>query len=270
MSSKGYYWPNAADGVDVYDLGHELHPGMPVWTSHIPYHISLFRRHGDVVRSNGVSAASDVIIMSTHTGTHIDALCHISRNGEMHGGVDAMSSQGVAGFAQLGVETVEPIVGRGILLDVTRHRGLDILPVGYEITADDLAGAAGDAGVDVHEGDSVLIRTGWDALYGQPTAYVSAGLGATGPGEQATQWLIERKVRACGSDSIAFEYMDPERPQLPVHAALLVDAAIPIMEALNLRELAADGRGEFLLVVSPLRIRGATGSPIRPLAIVAR
>jgi kynurenine formamidase len=88
--------------------------------------------------------------------------------------------------------------------------------------------------------------------------------------EQAAQWLAEQRVQVCGSDSICFECMTAAQSVLPVHAALLVDAGIPIIEGPSLGELAADGRREFLLIVSPLRLRGATGSPVRPLAIVAR
>jgi kynurenine formamidase len=264
------YWLAAANGVAVYDLGHDIYPGMPIWTSHIPYHLSLRRRHGDTVRPDGVSAASDVIIMSGHTGTHIDALCHISRHGRMHGGADAAACQGADGFAQLGVETIEPIVGRGVLLDVARYRGVEALGSGYEITTDDLAGAAAAAGIEVQPRDSVVIRTGWDAHYDDAEAFVSARAGAPGPGEQAARWLAERSVRLCGSDSISFECMTAGQSVLPVHAALLVDAGIPIIEGLSLTELATAGRHEFLLIVSPLRLRGATGSPVRPLAIVAR
>jgi kynurenine formamidase len=264
------YWLTAADGVTVYDLGHDMYPGMPIWTSHIPYHLSLRRRHGDTVRPDGVSAASDVIIMSGHTGTHIDALCHISRHGRMHGGADVAASQGADGFSELGVETIEPIVGRGVLLDVARYRGVETLGPGYEITADDLAGAAAAAGIKVRPRDCVTIRTGWDTHFSDAEAYVSAGVGAPGPGEQAAQWLAEQRVRVCGSDSICFECMTAAQSVLPVHAALLVDAGIPIIEGLSLGELAADGRREFLLIVAPLRLRGATGSPVRPLAIVAR
>jgi kynurenine formamidase len=264
------YWPAAGHGVAVYDLGHELYPGMPVWTSHIPYQLALRRRHGDTVRPDGVSAASDLIVMSAHTGTHIDALCHISRDGRMHGGADAAASQGADGFDRLGVETIEPIVGRGVLLDVARHRGADVLPAGYEITVEDLTGAAAAAALEIKPGDSVLIRTGWDVHYDDPAGYVSAGVGAPGPGEAAARWLAGRRVRLCGSDSIAFECVSGTQTTLPVHAALLVDAGIPIVEALSLSALAADRRHEFLLIVSPLRLRGATGSPVRPLAIVPR
>jgi kynurenine formamidase len=264
------YWPAANRGVAVYDLGHDLYTGMPVWTSHIPYQLALRRRHGDTVRPDGVSAASDVIIMSAHTGTHIDALCHISRNGRMHGGADAAASQGADGFDRLGVETIEPIVGRGVLLDIAEYRGVEVLPPGYEITPEDLEGAAAAAGVQVRRADSLVIRTGWDVHYDDPAAYVSAGVGAPGPGEQAARWMAAHRIRVCGSDSISFECMDATQSVLPVHAALLVDAGIPIIEALSLGELAADRHREFLLIVSPLRLRGATGSPVRPLAIVPR
>jgi kynurenine formamidase len=147
---------------------------------------------------------------------------------------------------------------------------VETLGPGYEITADDLAAAAAAAGITVRPRDCVTIRTGWDTHFSDAEAYVSAGVDASGPGEQATQWLAEQRVRVCGSDSICFECMTAAQSVLPVHAALLVNAGILIIEGLRLGELAADGRREFLLIVYPLRLRSATGPPVRPLAIVAQ
>jgi kynurenine formamidase len=87
-----------------------------------------------------------------------------------------------------------------------------------------------------------------------------------GPGEAAARWLSSRKIFAAASDTINFE-MVPSRT-MPVHVHLLVERGIHIIECLNLEKLAADRVFEFVFVASPLKIRGATGSPIRPFALV--
>jgi kynurenine formamidase len=249
----------------IYDLAQAVYPGMPVWPSHVSYHQSLYRRHGDVVRPDGLSAASDLIIMSGHTGTHIDAPCHISRNGQMFGGALVDQEQGTNGFRSLGVETIAPVLGRGVLVDAPRLLGVEALEPGYEITPDLLEAA----GVEIGAGDSVLIRTGWARYWDDPPRYISREQGSPGPGSAAARWLAQRNVGLCGSDSLPFECIRPGQTELPVHGELLVEAGVPIVEALNLEALAADGHVEFLLLISPLKLRGATGSPIRPLALVS-
>jgi len=123
------------------------------------------------------------------------------------------------------------------------------------------------ARVEVREGDVVLVRTGFGALWSKPDEYLrAAGVSAAG-----SRWLIDRKVRAVGADNMAFDVMGPPDPELkvtlPGHILLLVRAGIPIIENLNLEELAAAKVQEFLFVCLPLKMRGATGSPVRPIAI---
>ena len=87
-----------------------------------------------------------------------------------------------------------------------------------------------------------------------------------GPGVEGAKWLSRRGVFAAGSDTVAFEKV-PD-PSMPVHVHLLVESGIHIIECLNLEELAADGVSEFCFVGVPMKIRGATGAPVRPLALV--
>ena len=87
-----------------------------------------------------------------------------------------------------------------------------------------------------------------------------------GPAVEGARWLSERGIFAAGSDTVAFERV-PD-PSMPVHVHLLVESGIHIVECLNLEGLAAAGVAEFLFVALPLKIRGATGSPVRPIALV--
>ena len=203
--------------------------------------------------------------MPEHSGTHIDALAHQAENLMLHGGVHVDSGvQTSVGFRVLGIDTMAPLVARGVLLDVA---GPKRLPPDHSITPEELEKAAGDAGVDVREGDVVLVRTGYGALWAEPDAYLKgAGVSAAG-----SSWMIDRKVMAVGADNMAWDVIGPTDPELgvtlPGHVLLLVRAGIPIIENLNLEELASAGVREFAFICLPLKMRGATGSPVRPIAI---
>ncbi len=252
----------------VFDLSHSWFQGMPVAPVHPPYTFSLVRRHGDVPRDDGVSTANEIVVLCGHAGTHLDALGHASRDGRMAGGLDAAEVQtGGRGLTQLGVESVAPIVCQALLLDVAATLGVECLPAGYEITPDDLEAAERRAGARLGPGQAALVRTGWARHWPDGERFISAEAGTPGPGPAAADWLVERGVRVTGSDTLVYEAVQPGRNVRPVHGRLLVDAGVYIMEALNLEELARSGPPAFLLVVSPLKLVGATGSPVRPLAL---
>jgi kynurenine formamidase len=259
-----------AAAARVYDLAQPFANGMPQSPNHPRYHLALSRRHGDAVREGGGSAAAEVLILGGHVGTHVDALAHVSQDGQLHGGVDAEAAQRGGRFSLLGIDTVAPFVGRGLLLDVAALHGVDVLAPGTVVTAADLEGAADRAGVTLRAGDVVLVRTGWARRWDDPEAFVGHASGVPGPGEEAAAWLAARGVRATGADTIAYEALAPGagHARLPVHRLLLVERGIHILETLQLEELARDGVAEFLFVAAPLKLVGATGSPLRPLALV--
>ncbi len=122
-------------GVEVFDLAQPLAAETPHSPNHPPFRMALMRRHGDMVREDGSSAASELISTGGHTGTHVDALAHVSHRGDLHGGHPADEAQRGGRFSMLGVDTIEPMVCRGVLLDVAGLRGVDVLPGGYGITA---------------------------------------------------------------------------------------------------------------------------------------
>ncbi|TDE07435.1 cyclase family protein [Jiangella asiatica] len=262
-------WWDVLGRLTVIDLAHELHRGMPVSPNHPAFDLALQRRHGDIVRADGGSSANELIVTGGHVGTHVDAPAHISQDGLLHDGTPAADVQTNRGFTRLGIDEFAPMVGRGVLLDVAATHGLDVLPPGYEVTAADLEAAEAAAGVEVRPGDAALIRTGWSALWPE-REFVGAEDGAPGPGPDAARWLAERRVRVAGGETIAFETVRPGTGHsvLPVHRVLLVEHGINIVEVMDLRPIAAAGVHEFGFVLAPLKIRGATGSPVRPLALV--
>ena len=247
----------------IFDLEQLRYAGAPTHPAHAPGFNYFLHRHHARGAPEPRTGASGIIVTPEHSGTHIDALAHQAENLTLHGGIHVDEGvQTSAGFRKLGIDTMAPLVARGVLLDVA---GDSPLEPDYAITAAELERAAG---VDIREGDVVLVRTGYGALWGNPASYLrAAGVSAAG-----TRWLIERKVGAVGADNMAFDVMssepDPEiKTTLPGHVLLLVRAGIPIIENLNLEELAAAKVYEFLFVCLPLKMRGATGSPVRPIAI---
>src|SRR3954470_14640636 len=240
-------------GARAYDLEQPRYAGAPIHPVHEPgVVLSLHRRH----ERDGAEArtgASALLVMAEHSGTHIDALCHQAYEGRLYGGVDVTPRvQPSVGFTTLGIDTVAPIVRRGVLLDVA---ATGALPAGYAVTPDDLARAA--AGVELRPGDVVLVRLGSGALWADRDAYMRAG----GLSADASRWLAARRPFAVGADNVAWDLMDehdPELGPLPGPPILIVQEGIPIIESLFLEELAADGVREFGFVCLPLKFRGGT------------
>jgi kynurenine formamidase len=197
-------------------------------------------------------------------GTHIDALCHFSSGGRLHGGEDAAALQSyAAGLGRFSVDTMAPILRRGVLLDMAGLHG-GVLPEDFEIAPEHLEAAAHAQGVEIRAGDVALLRTGWGAWWDDPPRFIRQVRGP-GPALAGARWLSERGVFAAGSDTVAFEKV-PDA-SMPVHVHLLVEKGIHIVVCLNLEELARAGVHEFLFIAAPLKIRGATASPIRPIAL---
>ncbi|MCW2746621.1 MAG: putative metal-dependent hydrolase [Mycobacterium sp.] len=259
-----------ADGVRIVELGQPHFTNMPCSPNHPGFRMTLIRRHGDMMRPDGGSAANEIIVTGGHVGTHVDALSHVSHNGKLHGGVDAAEAQAGGSFRELGADATPAMLCRGVLLDVAGAHGVDVLPAGYGVTAVDLEAAAERAGVEVRAGDVALIRTGWARNFHDAASYLSVTDGVPGPTPDAAEWLAARGVRATGADTTAYEQIPAGAGHrvLPVHRILLVDAGIYIIEHLALEDAAAQGLTEFVFVLAPLRIVGGTGSPVRPFAAV--
>ncbi|MEX2549045.1 MAG: cyclase family protein [Nitriliruptoraceae bacterium] len=258
-------------GIRTYDLSRPYEIGMPQSPNHPAYWHSLPRRHGDRVRDDGGSAANDIIVLGTHVGTHMDALAHVSQDGELHEGADAMAAQVGGRFPVHGIDQVRPGLRRGLLLDVPAALGAEVCDPAYEITAGDLDATVEQQGVQPEPGDVLLVRSGWGRRWDTGEPYIGKDSGVPGVGEEGARWLADRQPTAVGADSIAFEHLPAGKGHavLPAHRVLLVESGINIIETMNLEELAADAVHEFTLVLTPLPLVGATGAPIRPLAVVS-
>jgi kynurenine formamidase len=272
----------AVKGARVFDLSFTWNDRSPVLGLNPPYSFALNRTHrmtheifGQVPGSR-VSWASDIMYFSgQHGSPTLDAIGHIGRDLKLYGGVDAVSATATPGGigAKLGMEQfpLDLMLSRAVILDVARQVAggrPDPLSPGFEITAAHLDATAKAQGVEVRAGDSLLIRTGWGQYFGTDNAKF-LGEQSPGPGQDAARWIIDHKVRLAGDDTVTFE----KRPAaygkelFSVHMMLLADNGIYIMENANLEPVGDARIGVALLVVTPLKIEGATGSPLRALAL---
>jgi len=264
-------WTRLA-GARVFDLEQPRFAGMPIHPAHRPgYHYGLHRRHRDTYRPERFgprSGSSGILTMMEHSGTHIDALCHQACDLQFYRGVAVDKTERADGYTEYGAETIAPLLARCVLLDIAGWKQVDRLPPNYAITAEDLDGCARDANVDVRQADVLLVRTGFASAWQDEATYLTAA----GVSRSGNLWTAERRVRAVGADNMAWDCMTEKDPDTNMvlfgHAHLLVTHGIHIIENLNLEALAAAGHREFAFVGIPLKLRGATGSPIRPLALV--
>jgi kynurenine formamidase len=217
--------------------------------------------------------ADDYVFMPLQAASQWDGLAHVYYDDQLYNGFPA-SDVGPHGAKHCSIDKMaKGIAGRGVLLDIARHRGVDWLEAGDVITADDLQGASEAQGVTVGSGDIVLFRTGWRTMFKQRQDAAEFMAGEPGLGLACCEWLHEREVAVIASDNWAIEVLPGEidTELLPVHMVLIRDMGMTLGEILDLDELAddcaADGVWEFFLTAPPIKFTAAVGSPINPLAI---
>lgn len=224
--------------------------------------------------SRGLHFARDRFAMNVHgdADSHLDALCHVMFEGELYGGVPAAAV--TAGRARpLTLDLVaDGIVGRGVLLDVPRLRGVPWLEPGDQVSAEELEAAADAEGVTVGPGDLLFVRVGHRARRRSLGAWDAAGARA-GLHPRALRFPAGRKVAVLGSDgnNDAAPSAVPE-VAFPVHVLAVQALGVHLLDYLDLEELASLcarlARWHFLCVVAPLRLAGATGCPVNPIAVL--
>lgn len=267
---------------EIYDLDSGRWPGMPLFPAHPPFILTSYRSpHGwrnqhdydEWLGKNSVNMGlnTEIIIGTTHTGTHIDALNHITcgADSHWHGGYSEAEFLGDFGPLTAEASSIAPFICRGVMIDIAAYKGVDILPGQDHINVPDVEGALERQGVEVREGDAVIFRTGYMQVWGNDQERQMEHYGA-GIDHDVAVWLGEKGVVLVGGDTESVERnpsSDPENPH-PVHIELLIKRGIHIMELVHVEDLARDGVSEFLFICLPLRIKGATGSMVRPVAIV--
>ncbi len=215
---------------------------------------------------NEVTGNDDRLTAHLGIGTQIDGLGHIGIAGVHYNGVPRSEVVQPDGLVRYGAENIPPIVTRGVMIDMAAYRGVDVNEPNDSFGAADLQAAAEAQGVEVRRGDVVLVHTGWLARIGEPDVFINQAPGING---DAADWLAEQGVVAVGSDSSSGETNapDPEGRVLPVHATLIAEHGIYILETVDTRELAADGTHEFMFVLGAPRLQGSVQAIVNPIAI---
>jgi kynurenine formamidase len=262
----------------VLDLSVDYFVGMPAWTGSGDPSFQHWMTHtpnGNLLDGltgapravqERFSMSADSFMMNTHCGTHIDTLTHSGYQGRFWNGISPQSDLGGRYWMRGGAADYPPIVARGLLLDIAALHDVEVLERGYAITPDDVDAACGRQGVRIEQGDVVLLRTGM-MLHWPTVDYLGSSCGL---GVDCARHLCEDGGAMCiGTDTLAFEVMPHERAEtfLPVHSYMLADAGAQIMEIVDCEELARHSLWEFAFVAAPMRLRGSTGSPLRPMAL---
>jgi len=258
--------PELLAGRTLFDLGVGIDESMPQF----PGMARFARRWTSDPTSEGPGTplhfSIEAIESSLHTSTHIDALVHPVVDGFVHGGVSASDAVAGASFKEHGVDTIAPIVARGVLLDIPRALSKERLEDGYPVSVADIESALARQQVSIEPGDVALVRTGKIADYQLGDVYLES---QPGVGLDAAVWLADHGVLALGTDTAGTEPLPLVDVTRTVHAALLVQRGIYLIENLWLEELAAQACYESLFVCLPLMLRGATASWVRPVAFGA-
>lgn len=261
----------------LFDLSHIIEYGAPryepVQTPYLllgaPNWQGGLRRRRQAGATNDAGSNLERIEMTTHVGTHIDALGHFTIGSEMYGGNDANEVSTDFGLLKLGIEHAPSIVSRGLLVDVSGLDGGEFLEPGRAIGPDDVEKSLAANTLAIRQGDIVLINTGWGRFFMNDNARYLGG--EPGINLAAAKWLTKQGVTAIGADNMAVEVLpgeDAPTVQMPVHQHCLVEAGVYLIENLLLSPLAAAGITEFCFILLPVKFKGATGSPARPIALI--
>lgn len=225
----------------------------------------------DGLGANGMTYNDDIFMGWLGIGSQIDGLGHIGIRHEYYNGHKAADFAKTDGLTRLGIEKIPPLVTRGVLLDMARFYGQEIVKEGTAYTREDIIAAAGAQGVELRQGDTVLFHSGWlNLLDGGPEdreRYVSV---EPGLGNSGAEYLAEIGVVAVGADTWGLEAVPFEKGAegvFSVHQILIPQNGIYILENMETRELVKDGVKEFMFVLGPARLRGAVQMIVNPIAI---
>ena len=251
---------------EVIELGRVLAPDMPLFTGR-SFNLYTKRTNGPLGSNKRYSNEEVVTTEIGQVGTQLDMFAHQGIDGLLYNCVRIDQAATRNGFTRLGVEKIGALFARGVLVDVAGLKGVDVLPVDYEIRVADLEAALAKEHVSIGAGDAVLIHTGWGRLWGVDNAKYATS--SPGIGVAAAEWLAKQNVLLIGGDTAPVEILpNPDKQlDLPVHQIALVVNGIFLLENLKLDELAAKGVYEFAFLAEPLKLRGGTGSTVAPIAI---
>jgi kynurenine formamidase len=250
----------------TYQLGRVYEPGMPMFGTR---HYSLRIPQAFAIPGSNRAIYHDEIISGElgQIGTQFDGLGHLGIGDLFYNGNNRADFAKPDGLVKLGIENVGPILTRGLLIDVAGYKGVPQLEPSYEITRADLQGALQREKLEIHAGDVVIIHTGWGSLWMKDNA--KYGQTSPGIGVDSAKFLAEKEVTVVGADNWGVEVSPNPNKDIaaPVHQLLIAQNGIYLHENLDTAELAKDSAYEFAYMFTPLRLKGATGSPGNPVAV---
>ena len=251
---------------EVIDLSHELGPSMPFFgTRRFDMHL---KRTFMNPQSNERGSNEEMVLSEIgQVGTQFDGFGHQTHRNSHYNCFKTEEITSRSGFTKLGIENAPAFITRGVLIDVAGFKGVDMLGDSYEITVDDLQGALKKQNLTLRPGDAIAIHTGWGKLYGKDNArYVKS---CPGIGVKAAEWLLAQNPVLLGADNWPVEVAPNPDAQisLPVHQLALVVNGVHLLENLKLDELAGKNVHEFAFIMTPLKIKGGTGSTVAPIAV---
>jgi kynurenine formamidase len=251
---------------EVIELGRVLSSSMPLSAGR-RFQVDTKRTTMNPQSNRRGSNEELVVTELGQIGTQFDGFSHQTIGNSVYNcfKLDEIASR--TGFAKLGMQHVGALMTRGVLIDVAALKGVDMLGDTYEITVDDLQKGLSRQNMTLQPGDAVVIHTGWGKLWERdPPRYQR---GNPGLGIAAAEWVARQNPMLVGADTAPVEVNPNPDPELslPVHQIMLVVNGIHLLENLKLDELAAKRIYEFALIVEPLKIQGATGSTVAPIAI---
>jgi kynurenine formamidase len=250
----------------VFELGRRLEESMPLQATRT---FELHSKRTAPPQGSNRRGSNEEIVLAEigQVGTQFDGFAHQTFGDSLYNCFKLEEIATRTGFTKLGIENVGALVTRGVLIDVAALKGVEMLPDTYEVTVADLQQALKRQQLALQPGDAVLVHTGWGKLWGKENArYMKAnpGLGAA-----AAEWLAKQDPMLVGADTAPINVTPNPDSQVsnPVHQIMLVVYGIHLLENLRLDELAAQGAQEFALIVQPLKLVGATGSTVAPVAL---
>lgn len=261
---------------NVIDLGRVLDENTPKFPGrywHQTVDVSAYSsnaRRGDAVGKgwgrNQINWITEIQAGTFQVGTQLDSIGHIQIGDRFYNGWSVKDLVEAWGLNRFGIETVPPVVTRGVLIDVAALKGVERLPSGYVISVADMQAALKKQGVALGVGDAVLIHTGWGGLYGKDNEQFLSG--EPGVGLSAVEWLYEKRIALTGADTWSYGPVPGEDPQRPflVPQTMYVKMGLFGLENLATEELARRRVYEFMFSLSHARTRGSTAAVIAPSA----
>jgi kynurenine formamidase len=251
----------------VIEIAQTLEVGAPAFPPREHHQLVLCHYTLNPISDSQMSGLEEHLTGTQHIGCHVDGLGHVGIDGHFYNGTHYRDFYNPAGLDKLGIEAVRPWVTRGVCLDIAGLEGTEMLPAGFCITPEHLEAACERQGVEVRAGDAVLLHTGWGALWMQDEKYDHEEPGA---GWDACHWLTDRHVSMVSADNWAFEVIPFEQPNRAWigHQHLIAETGTFIVENIKTHELVAGRHSEFLFVMAPNKLKGATASQVSPLCIV--